>query len=109
MILDFAFAFALLDTRPPPSDLDNFPPATVCRERMSALAAHKAFLEARAGFFPGYEWEYNEAAASVRVAYSAWDWLFWAHTCGNEDGIRYSLDNLRRILGPENYYSGRMP
>jgi len=58
------------------------------------------------------DWRYWDSAHDLAwAAWDAWDDLRLAQdpTCGTEAYRQVILSNLRRKLGVENYYMGRMP
>lgn len=54
-------------------------------------------------------WEYDERIKAANGAYAAWDALDDAHLAQSRFDLAYHLDKLRKVIGDEAYYSGRMP
>ena len=95
-----------LDDRPPQSDLRRFPSAEVCVHMIGAIESYKEFLDARVGFVDHLA--LFELKAESNEAWGAWETLHSVHRNGYSER-RDRLKTLLIVIGPEEYYLGRMP
>jgi hypothetical protein len=97
-------------TAPPLEDLWRFPPLEVCRSQTEFLRAREKWLADRLDWDRLYTAEVTEQLWDCRRRIRAWDYLENARDpVWNEKYRRYWLGRLRTVLGPVDYFTGRMP
>lgn len=100
-----ALVAALADPRPCASDLWHFPHPSICAVEIQHCCARLTYLEAARPLFPGQDFTFAQEIARVERCRMAWQHLRTAHG----GSPRYWLAELRELIGPEDYYAGRMP
>ena len=99
-----------LQGAPPSTDLDLFPPHEVCKNWTTFQTRYLETLEMRALLSPHAGAAIFEAAWYTREAMAAWRAAEYARQPGLDTvNRRRTLRELRDLLGPHDYYAGRMP
>lgn len=94
-------------------DLDRFLGDTYYTEQCRSVALRATErLIAQKQFYPGYEEWFGFYQVDAQKRATAWEWLYYAMS--NRDHhihpyVLSSLEQLRRVIGYEAYYSGTMP
>jgi len=82
--------------------------ADACRE---IAVAHVRWLENEIAVFPSRAEDFDEWLSQAKRYKSAWQYLCSAHWNypGNANCVYNALEELRMLIGEENYLAGRMP
>jgi hypothetical protein len=95
---------------PEPHELYRFPPRPHVRQVLTFQRELRRNVEARQGVQCWRYWYYQEALDELAASYLAWDTLddAWAMEAHPQCCAAH-LARLRDLLGPEAWYTGRMP
>lgn len=92
------------------NDCMRFPPRIIINEYVSFNRAYRQHIEIIQSLSPGKQAEYREICRQVDLLYSVWESVRDAQ--GEYYYItvrRQALLRLKKLLGDEDYYNGRLP
>lgn len=95
---------------PPLTDLDRFPCRDAVVNAWQLNVQYRDVLAFRQAMYPHRHWEYETVLEESRELFEVWDTLDDAQRWYYDEALRRRrLARLLELLGPADYYAGRLP
>jgi hypothetical protein len=91
------------------SDARRLPPNELCRWAFWQNCQHRCEISKRQDFYLVHYWEYADWLRDAAKLGRCWDSMETATGNGTVVCRRRALVELRRLMGPDAYYSGQWP